>query len=139
MLIRAHIAVRIEYLRARSRALRFREQINMLIEEKRRVLVGLEVEAVVWDRRELDGMTGGTTEGQGRAAYAAKQAAVRRDLAKSFAALWKKAPTAAAGQEEELVKNVNTPLIIDSDESEESSDDESDDGLHGEGDNDGNE
>lgn len=47
--------MRIEYLRARARALRFREHIEFLKEEKRRVLISLEAEASIWDRREREG------------------------------------------------------------------------------------
>ena len=59
-----------------------------MIEEKRQVLQTLEHEALTWDRREGDATKEATPEGQGRAAYAAKQAAIRRKLRDNFAAIW---------------------------------------------------
>lgn len=85
--------MRIEYLRARARALRFREHIEFLKEEKRRVLISLEAEASIWDRREREGLIEDTIMGQGRAAYAARQASIRRELLKVFGAIWSKFPT----------------------------------------------
>ncbi|KAF7797869.1 hypothetical protein EIP86_009075, partial [Pleurotus ostreatoroseus] len=81
-------AVWIEYLRARARNMRFKEQLNILKEEKRRVLESLEQEALIWDRREREGWMEVDALGQGKAAYAAKQGEIRRSLAHSFRVLW---------------------------------------------------
>lgn len=79
--------MRIEYLRARARAERCGEQVLLLIEEKRRVLVTLAGDAVEWERRATV-QNRQTAAGDGRAAYAAKQAAIQRKLAAKFTLVW---------------------------------------------------
>ena len=121
------LAMRVEYLRARARVQRYREQIAILKEEKRRVLVSLEYEAEIWDSRraaQLIGVDSASAESEGRAVYAAKQAAVRRRLASKFAVIWSTPVTAVdapnpAGEpsagEEPLVEE---PEVIELEESE---------------------
>ena len=79
------VAVRVEYLRARARAMRYREQVCLIQEEKRRVLVSLERTALLWDARAI---VGESPEQQGLTAYAAKQAAVHRRLKAKFTTQW---------------------------------------------------
>ena len=80
--------MRVEYLRARARAARYREQALIVQEEKRRVLESLEHDARVWDSRMAANIPADTPLMEGRAAYAAKQAAIRRRLKNKFSALW---------------------------------------------------
>jgi hypothetical protein len=73
--------------------MRFKEEITILREEQRRVLVCLEKNALIWEARAatakdcvddpllLDGL----------AAYAAKQAALQKAWASHFSQLWKPA------------------------------------------------
>ena len=86
--------------------MRYREQVLLVKEEKRRVLQTLEHDALVWDRREGEALQEGTHEGQGRAAYAAKQAAIRRKLRDKFAALW-----ATTGMTDTPVHTSDDPMI----------------------------
>ncbi|KAJ3535047.1 hypothetical protein NM688_g7034 [Phlebia brevispora] len=69
-------ALCIEFLRARARAQRYREHINILREEQRRVLVTLEYNTQIWGRREREALESdaGDEYAMGRAAYAAEQA-----------------------------------------------------------------
>ena len=68
--------------------MRFTEQIAIITEEKRRVLVTLEGDACVWDTREATYLQDNTPESQGKAAYAAKQAAIKRKLKTKFEQTW---------------------------------------------------
>lgn len=116
------VAVRVEYLKARARRIRYQEQIQLIIEEKRRVLESLKHDALVWDKREEESLEDLSPEGQGRAAYAARQAAMRRSLATKFALIWEEVPTPpkpAPGDAENP-----RPLIIGGDVDEESDDSE---------------
>ena len=80
-----------EWLRSRARVLRYKEEVPLVEEEKRRTTVSLENEALEWDRHE------GSVYGryaddcvlqQGAAAYAAEQAHIRRGLNARFKTLW---------------------------------------------------
>lgn len=83
-------ALRVEWLKARARAKRFQEEVQLLEEEKRRVLVSLEQNAHVWDQREgyvLSNLEASAVT-QGAAAYAAEQAALQRALKAKFQNMW---------------------------------------------------
>lgn len=80
--------MRVEFLKARARALRYKEESLLLQEEKRRVLVSLEQQAEVWEVRERKALLESTAEDQGRAMYAAKQATIRRSLRNAFFSAW---------------------------------------------------
>lgn len=82
------LALRSEFLRARARCLRYRENIKILLEEQRRTLVSLEKNAVIWETRATNYVHGDPILRQGAAAYASKQAAIQRLLANKFRALW---------------------------------------------------
>ncbi|KAJ3719421.1 hypothetical protein C8R42DRAFT_723102 [Lentinula raphanica] len=82
--------LRVTFCKARARALEWQEECVILQEEMRRVLVMLEAEAVEWEthryaRVPSDGCNAGT---EGRAAYASRQAAIRRHLANSCKQKW---------------------------------------------------
>ncbi|KAJ3552075.1 hypothetical protein NM688_g4347 [Phlebia brevispora] len=82
-------AIRIEFLRARARAQRFVEEVNILVEEQRRVLVSLRANTAMWDRREEAARSiECPITREGAAAYATGQAALQRDLAMKFTEMW---------------------------------------------------
>ncbi|KAK6966340.1 CxC2 domain-containing protein [Favolaschia claudopus] len=76
-------ALRIEWTKARARSRRWREEVLLLEEEYRRVLVSFEYEARKWEARAKAVPVGAVEIGfaQGAVAYAMKQANVFRDLA----------------------------------------------------------
>ncbi|KAF7797641.1 hypothetical protein EIP86_008841 [Pleurotus ostreatoroseus] len=97
-------ALRVEFLRARARARRFSEEVDMLEEEKRRILASLEATAAVWDCREGYPLaTGCPATRQGAAAYAARQADLQRCLASTFRETWGTAQHETISDEEDKV------------------------------------
>ena len=78
--------------------MRYKEQVLLVQEEKRRVLESLERTALAWDAR---APLGDTTEKQGLAAYAARQAGMHRRLKAKFMSLWSNTASGpATGQDE---------------------------------------
>lgn len=86
------IALRVEFLKARGRVRRFDEEINILKEEKRRTVVTLEHEALTWDQRQGMRFLHSEALSEGLAAYAARQASLRRGLKAKFITLWTAQP-----------------------------------------------
>ena len=83
------VALRVEFLKVRARAMRFGEEVQLLQEEQRRVLVSLERDALEWERRIL------LAEHkecvilrQGVVAYAARQRDLLRGLQARFRRMW---------------------------------------------------
>ncbi|KAJ6467014.1 hypothetical protein C8R45DRAFT_1106429 [Mycena sanguinolenta] len=80
-------ALRIEWTKVHARCKRWTEEVSLLEEEYRRILVSFEHEAQRWEKRAaatalpLGGADGGAALVQGRVAYALKQADVYRRLA----------------------------------------------------------
>ncbi|KAK7039759.1 CxC2 domain-containing protein [Favolaschia claudopus] len=76
-------ALRIEWTKARARSKRWAEEVLLLEEEYRRLLVSFEYEAKRWEQRAKDIPVGEVEEafGEGAIAYALKQAAMYRTLA----------------------------------------------------------
>ncbi|KAK7030523.1 CxC2 domain-containing protein [Favolaschia claudopus] len=76
-------ALRIEWTKARARARRWEEEVQLLEEEYRRVLISFEHEASGWEERAKQIPVGTVEVGyaQGAVAYALKQAALYRTLA----------------------------------------------------------
>ncbi|EIW79870.1 hypothetical protein CONPUDRAFT_57971, partial [Coniophora puteana RWD-64-598 SS2] len=74
--------LRVEWCKARARALRWTEETMLLKEEMRRTLAYLDWQAVWWDQRE------DSTIDEGSRAYAAKQARLQRSLRERFATTW---------------------------------------------------
>ncbi|KAI0047219.1 hypothetical protein FA95DRAFT_1465725, partial [Auriscalpium vulgare] len=81
-------AMRVEWVKARARARRWEEEVVYVQEEMRRVLQTLESDARLWLSRRALREDVGEELRSGLTAYAAKQAAIRLDLAKSFAIMW---------------------------------------------------
>ncbi|GJF01001.1 hypothetical protein PsYK624_173060 [Phanerochaete sordida] len=101
-------ALRGEWLRARARPLRYKEEVTIVKEEQRRTVVTLNVEASEWDRRAALRETVCPLLQQGLAAYAAEQASLLRGLGNNFQQAWQRVkhidiPTADdEGRETEL-------------------------------------
>ncbi|KAK7064875.1 CxC2 domain-containing protein [Favolaschia claudopus] len=76
-------ALRIEWTKARARSKRWAEEVDLLEEEYRRLLVSFEYEAKQWEQRAKDIPVGEVEAafGEGAIAYALKQAAMYRTLA----------------------------------------------------------
>jgi hypothetical protein len=84
------LAVRIEWVKARARHLRWWEEVHLLREEMRRVRKTLEWRAAWWKERSegWDGLDEATEEGV--KAYASRQASIQCSLHKQFSRLWDK-------------------------------------------------
>ena len=82
-------ALRIEWCRARSRAMGWSEEILFLREEMRRVLEFFEWHAGWWDERKTlhTGLSAQMEEGM--IAYASKQAYLRRSMRSRFDRMWR--------------------------------------------------
>lgn len=91
-----HFAViRIEWCKARARALRWSEEVELLQEEMRRVLQFLTVQAQWWeDQGTREWPPASQSESslaalEGRMAYARQQASLRRSLHAHFTHMWR--------------------------------------------------
>ncbi|KAF7796504.1 hypothetical protein EIP86_007682 [Pleurotus ostreatoroseus] len=114
-------ALRVEWLRARSRAERFKEEELFLREEQRRVLVSLEQNALVWDRRQgLCIAKASDAAMQGAASYAAEQASLQRAIAARFKMIWAE----AVQDDEEAAEVVTHATKVTQDDTEEASNNE---------------
>ncbi|KAG1886404.1 uncharacterized protein F5891DRAFT_1132498 [Suillus fuscotomentosus] len=82
--------MRIEWCKARARAMRWAEEVELLKEEMRRILQFLAWDAQRWDERGLENTLedAGEEECEGRMAYAKRQASLHRMLAESFKTSW---------------------------------------------------
>ncbi|KIP01514.1 hypothetical protein PHLGIDRAFT_80473 [Phlebiopsis gigantea 11061_1 CR5-6] len=82
-------ALKQEFLKARARTMRFQEHSLMLVEEYRRVLVSLDETALLWDRREGEARQHEhDPTAEGKAAYAARQSMLQRQLRAKTERLW---------------------------------------------------
>lgn len=82
-------AIRIEWCKARARAHRWKEEVELLVEEQRRVLQFLHWQEDWWLGKEVAlGSTNDMSLKEGLAAYALRQAAIRRDLRIHFTKMW---------------------------------------------------
>jgi len=82
-------AIRIEWCKARARAHRWAEEVELLFEEKRRTLKYLRWAGNWWYEKAVNMTTTDTTLAEGLRAYAGRQAALRRELAQSFEHTWR--------------------------------------------------
>ncbi|KAJ7358297.1 hypothetical protein DFH08DRAFT_953471 [Mycena albidolilacea] len=88
-----HEGVRVEWSKAYARVKRWREEERLLQEEMARCLLTLEWQAAEWDQRTTpehysDQIAYGAAHMQGAMVFAARQAAVRRQLATRFRRSW---------------------------------------------------
>lgn len=90
------VALRIEWCRARARAMRWSEEILLLREEMRRVLTFLSWHGDWWVTQAQRRGDIPDELSEGLAAYAKKQAHIRRTIRASFNETWKEATTIMA-------------------------------------------
>lgn len=82
-------ALHMEFLCTRAWSCRYAEEVNFIIEEKRRTLVSLEGVALAWNRRRKEtGSVDDPVLRQGSTAYATEQATMYWTLAKKFKRVW---------------------------------------------------
>ncbi|KAH7906050.1 hypothetical protein BJ138DRAFT_1138106 [Hygrophoropsis aurantiaca] len=81
-------AVRMEWCRARARAMRWSEEVELLQEEMRRVLQYFESHFTWWEKQGNRRFKVDSELAEGLEAYAANQAILRRSLAALFRELW---------------------------------------------------
>jgi hypothetical protein len=79
--------MRIEWCKARARAMRWEEEVDLLQEETRRILQFFEWEALRWDEH-VAASTDEVADHESRIAYARRQASLRRRLAQRFQDMW---------------------------------------------------
>ena len=92
------LALRVEFLRVRARALRFGEEVQLLQEEQRRVLKALSGDALEWERRaSLATQKECPILRQGAVAYAGRQRHLMLGLENRFRRLWTGVGLAAGG------------------------------------------
>ncbi|KAG2114604.1 uncharacterized protein F5147DRAFT_743818 [Suillus discolor] len=89
---RVQDSVRVEWCKARARANRWSEEVELLFEEMRRVIAFLRWQAEWWSERHSSRVPESPAEQEGLAAYACRQAALRLSLVASFQDLWKDVP-----------------------------------------------
>lgn len=97
--------VRVEWLKARARSLRWYEELLLLPEEIRRTVETHHFKAEWWlERASMRSACVDAALQEGLTAYATRQAYIRRGLARQVGALWSKtAKTALAALEEDGV------------------------------------
>ncbi|KAJ6448675.1 hypothetical protein C8R47DRAFT_1084955 [Mycena vitilis] len=83
-----HDCVRVEWSKAKARKNRWEEEVQLIREEMKRVLRFLRWRAAWWERRR-------STAGSDAYAYAARQAAAVRKMARSFKREWNKSAATA--------------------------------------------
>lgn len=126
--------MRVEFLKARARALRNHEEVSLTIEDQRRTLVSLEKTALEWDRREgtAPQLKESPITAEGAACYAAERASFERELRTHFNDLWTKTPETGPRTQSTMrgseanVASTDVDLGIEHDNDGE----DEDDGLH---------
>ena len=87
-----NVALRVEWCKAQERAKRYEEEVELVVEEMRRTLATLELNAREWDGRAASILnhvpTLGPVTANGAAAYAHKQADTQRGLVEVFLNDW---------------------------------------------------
>lgn len=137
-----HTGLRVEWSKTWARVRRWREEVDLLKEEMRRVLVSLEYKAAWWDARRsivgyVDGEGMGPTDAhlEGASAYAHSQAALLRRLRDRFAAMWDGNRFGDEERDEEVLDDVDNiddvPLAEVEGEQEEEVQGEEEGGLFG--------
>jgi hypothetical protein len=91
LLIFLCIGLRCEWVKSKARADRWQEEVLLVKEEMRRVLAFLEWKAVWWTEEGARDLDVRPDIADGIRAYAAKQAAINRALARSFEMRWESA------------------------------------------------
>ncbi|KAG6819053.1 hypothetical protein H0H93_015936 [Arthromyces matolae] len=89
---RLNDALRIEWCRSRARSMRWKEEVELLQEEMRRILQFLSWEADCWDARASTSLHDDSTVREGMSAYALSRGQLRRKLKGRFEDMWKEVP-----------------------------------------------
>ncbi|KAJ7715639.1 hypothetical protein B0H16DRAFT_1339627 [Mycena metata] len=122
-------ALRIEWAKAYARKRRWQEEVQLLQEEQRRLLVSFEHNAFVWEQRGMALPTGGTEAGflQGAKAYAAKSARMFREMKKQAEVTFTE-PRLANGKKRKVPRAPIPEGIDEERDSEDGDEDEDEDG-----------
>jgi hypothetical protein len=80
--------VRVEWCKARARAMRWSEEVDLLQEEMRRVLQFFDWQATWWNSQKERRLAEPAEERDGLRAYAARQGSLRRNFHWHFSRLW---------------------------------------------------
>ncbi|KAL0574400.1 hypothetical protein V5O48_007558 [Marasmius crinis-equi] len=107
-------AVRVEWCKAYSRKMRWKEELELLEEEMRRTPISLEHDAKLWEARQV--AEDGSALAEGINSYSYRQAGLRRALSSNFLALW--------ALPDPVRKQRKTALPVIPEESEDESEDE---------------
>jgi hypothetical protein len=95
------LALRIEWCKARAREARWREEIELLQEEKRRILAFMSWQADMWISHKHRRLHVADEVLEGLTAYADRQASLRRRLGSHFNSLWmSKGPPSMTSQDQ---------------------------------------
>ncbi|KAJ7870848.1 hypothetical protein B0H13DRAFT_2236440 [Mycena leptocephala] len=97
-----HDDIRVEWTKARARADRWREELVLLDEEMRRVLVYCEWKANWWDERRASRLEVSRELAEGLYAYAAEQAARERAWREKWSTKWRAAVPLEVELDEEI-------------------------------------
>jgi hypothetical protein len=104
------VGVRIEWCKARARALRWAEEVELLQEEMRRVLQFLDWQANWWEEQGRLQICQAAAHNEGLLAYAARQANIRRRLSRHFRTLW--APSTGSPDSLSLASSLHPSVEI---------------------------
>ncbi|KAF8129567.1 hypothetical protein EV363DRAFT_1451098 [Boletus edulis] len=106
------VSIRVEWCKARARAYRWAEEVELLVEEQRRVLQFLRWEESWWFGKQATVATDNPALEEGLKAYALRQAALRHDLEKRFTHLWRDSQRfIALGTEDNTIANDAVALL----------------------------
>lgn len=96
LLIGHALGVRVEWMKARARALRWKEELLLLPEEIRRTIAYHQWKAEWWEQRAFLRTDIDSVLAEGLRSYSARQTTIRRELAGQAHSLWQKTMKAAA-------------------------------------------
>ncbi|KAF9457802.1 hypothetical protein BDZ94DRAFT_1285142 [Collybia nuda] len=85
-------ALRVEWCRARARAMRWDEEVELLQEEMRRILAFLKWHELWWEQQGVAASSSDAATNEGKIAYSRKQASLRRMLHERFSVTWREIP-----------------------------------------------
>ncbi|OJA15604.1 hypothetical protein AZE42_13549, partial [Rhizopogon vesiculosus] len=86
-------SLRVEWCKARARAHRWEEEVQLLHEEMRHVIAFFEWHADWWDREGSRNHFSSPQVAEGALAYAHRQAHLRRNMASHFKSIWSAIPS----------------------------------------------
>lgn len=119
-------ALRVEWVKARARALRWNEEVLLLKEEMRRTRTYIEWKARWWETR-VEFVVDDSLLSEGIAAYAFRQAALHRKLSVSFMRLWSASPTTNQVPASQSIVEDDEDVVIDDETYEDDAEDDVED------------